>query len=181
MTSIALQPDGALGYCQPSSDRPATGSLRPTDTSWTCVGTFLLAGAELARLQPDLALNHPVNASSQQWGNEATHAVDGDFSTRWSAYAYPQSLAVDLGGLKSVSNVSVVPLYDRAYAMYIEGTNDGVHWVRLADGQTDPVPGSRQLSFPSTDLTAVRLTITGIPDGSTSWVSIREFGVYGDG
>jgi rhamnogalacturonyl hydrolase YesR len=49
--ATALQPDGVLGYCQPGDNKPMERPLTPADTADFCVGAFLLAGTELARLR----------------------------------------------------------------------------------------------------------------------------------
>ncbi|MCE4553936.1 glycoside hydrolase family 88 protein [Pelomonas cellulosilytica] len=51
LTTIALQPDGKLGYVQPIGDRAIPGQVvDQNSTSHFGVGAFLLAGAEMARL-----------------------------------------------------------------------------------------------------------------------------------
>lgn len=48
LTSIALQPSGLLGYCQPAGAAPGTETAN--STSNFCVGLFLLAGSEVFKL-----------------------------------------------------------------------------------------------------------------------------------
>lgn len=48
LTSISLQEDGFLGYCQKAAGSP--GPASPTDTTDYCVGQFLLAGSEIWKL-----------------------------------------------------------------------------------------------------------------------------------
>ena len=51
LTTVALQPDGKLGYVQPIGDRAIPGQVvDQNSTSHFGVGAFLLAGAEMARL-----------------------------------------------------------------------------------------------------------------------------------
>ncbi|MDR7267937.1 rhamnogalacturonyl hydrolase YesR [Pelomonas saccharophila] len=51
LTTVALQPDGKLGYVQPIGDRAIAGQVvDQNSTSHFGVGAFLLAGAEMARL-----------------------------------------------------------------------------------------------------------------------------------
>ena len=45
LTTISIQSNGLLGYCQPPNGQPANATS--TDTSDFCVGQFLLAGSEL--------------------------------------------------------------------------------------------------------------------------------------
>ncbi len=48
LTTLALQPNGFVGYCQPPNGQPAPAS--PTDTSDFCVGQWLLAGSQVSIL-----------------------------------------------------------------------------------------------------------------------------------
>lgn len=48
LTTLALHDSGLVGYCQPVGGGP--GNPNSTDTSDFCVGQFLLAGSEVARL-----------------------------------------------------------------------------------------------------------------------------------
>ncbi|WP_235538382.1 glycoside hydrolase family 88 protein [Pelomonas sp. Root1444] len=51
LTTVAMQPDGKLGYVQPIGDRAIPGQVvDQNSTSHFGVGAFLLAGAEMARL-----------------------------------------------------------------------------------------------------------------------------------
>ena len=51
LTTVALQPDGRLGYVQPIGDRAIPGQVvDQNSTSHFGVGAFLLAGAEMVRL-----------------------------------------------------------------------------------------------------------------------------------
>ncbi len=112
LTSIALQPSGFVSSCQPNGVAPAapytaaaprtppsttsSGTVN-TDSPPFCVGAFLLAGAEIARLTPDVAAGKPVTATAQESGNEVRRLVDNDVTTRWSAPGFPQTATVDLG------------------------------------------------------------------------------------
>jgi unsaturated rhamnogalacturonyl hydrolase len=48
LTSIALQPNGLVGWCQPPGGGP--GPAEQNSTSDFCVGQFLLAGSEVLTL-----------------------------------------------------------------------------------------------------------------------------------
>jgi rhamnogalacturonyl hydrolase YesR len=192
----SLASNGFLRFCQPPGvgpGAPYTGTgprTAPTtssagtlnaDSPPFCVGAFLLAGAEIAKLARNKARFqiYSVTATGQQVGNEARNAVDGKIATRWSASGFPQSLTVDVG-LQLVSNMMVVPYQGRAYKYRIETSTDNVTW-RLAVDKTanitagtavDNVIGGRVLAR------YVRLTVTGASGAPTTWVSIAELGVY---
>ncbi|MBX9245039.1 glycoside hydrolase family 88 protein [Actinotalea ferrariae] len=194
LTTTALKPSGFVSGCQFVGFEPAapyTGAAprtAPTTTSAGtlhtdsppfCVGAFLLAASEMARLTGAASTGRSVSATAQQAGNEAARAVDGDMTTRWSAAGFPQSLTVDLGVAQRVSNVQLVPYEDRAYRYRVETSVDGVAWAPAVDRTTAPVAGTAldTLAAPA-NARYVRLTVTGVVGTSTTWVSIRELSVH---
>jgi hypothetical protein len=195
LTTISLQPSGFVTDCQPMGIGPAAPYLatgprtKPSKTSSGtvnidsppfCVGAFLLAGAEVAKLITSPSTGRPVAFTAQQVGNEANHVDDGDVTTRWSAAGFPQSVTIDLGASHLVSNAKVVPYLDRAYRYRVQTSTDNVHWTTVLDRTTNTLTGSRLDAFTTGPVSAryVRLTVTGVYGVSTSWVSIQEFAVY---
>jgi rhamnogalacturonyl hydrolase YesR len=195
LTTISLQPSGFLTDCQNVGYEPGTPytgaapRTAPTSTSPGtlnadsppfCAGAFLLAGSELARLTHAMSTGRPVTASAQQTGNEATRAVDGDVTTRWSASGFPQTLTVDLGSVHRASNAQVMTQLDRAYRYRIQTSMDGSTWTTVVDRTANTTPGTLLDNFSTgtIGLRYARLTVTGIADNSTTWVSIREFAVH---
>jgi hypothetical protein len=195
LASTARRSTGFVSYCQPPGGQPAapyTGSsprVAPTATSSGtlhsdsppyCVGAFLLAGSEMARLTGPMSTGRPVTATAEQVGNEAAHVVDGDMTTRWSAPSFPQSVTVDLGALYRASNAMVVPYLDRAYRYRIDTSADGVNWLGVVDRASNTAAGSTvdNFIFGTVNLRYARLTVTGVFANPTTWVSIREFAVY---
>ena len=194
LTTIARQSSGFLSYSQPIGAQPAapyTGSgprVAPTQTSAGtlhadsppyCVGAFLLAGSQLARLTGPMSTGRPVKATTEQSGNEATHVVDGNMTSRWSALGFPQSVTVDLGAFYRASNAIVVPYLDRAYRYRIDTSADGVNWLGVVD-RTSNTAGSTvdNFVFGTVNVRYARLTVTGVYANPTTWVSIREFAIY---
>jgi rhamnogalacturonyl hydrolase YesR len=186
---------GFLRYCQPSATEPTqqyTGTAprtAPTATSAgtlhvdsppSCVGSFLLAGAEVAKLTTNLAFFSSVSATGQQAGNGAPSAVDGNVNTRWSVNGFPNALTVDLGSIYSVSNSMVVPYQNRAYKYRIETSVNATNWTLVVDKTANTAGGTRLDEFIGDTVVAryVRLTVTGVAGNSTTWASIQEFGVY---
>lgn len=193
LTGIALQPSGFLTSCQPNGVAPAapytaasprtppsatsSGTVN-TDSPPFCVGAFLLAATEIARLTPDLAVGKPVTATAQESGNEVRRLVDDDVTTRWSAPGFPQSATVDLGSATRVGEAMMTTYLDRAYRYRIDGSPDAVTWTVLVDRTQSPSPGTRLDTFAPATIRYVRLVVTGVAGSSTNWVSIQEFGVY---
>jgi type 1 glutamine amidotransferase len=81
----------------------------------------------------DLALNHPVTASSvENAGTPAANAVDASTTTRWSsAFSDPQWIRVDLGATHTVNRVRLV--WETAYgsAYQIQTSPDGNTWTTV--------------------------------------------------
>lgn len=195
LVTRALQPSGFLSYVQapgagpvppytgtgprqaPTSTSPGT---LPADSPPFGVGALLLAGSQVALLTPPMSAGRPVTATAQQMGNEASHAVDGAWSTRWSAPGFPQTLTVDLGDRYRASNAMVTPYLDRPYQYRVETSVDGVHWSLALDRTGNTAGGTHADAFPAgtVDLRYARLTVTGLAGNATTWVSIDEFGVY---
>jgi Glycosyl Hydrolase Family 88/F5/8 type C domain len=195
LSTISLQPSGFITDCQTIGVGPAasyTAKSPRTKQSATssgtvnadeppfCVGAFLLAGAQVAQLITSPSNGRPVAYTSQQVGNEAARVDDGDVTTRWSAFGFPQAVTIDLGANKQVSNAKVVPYLDRAYRFRVETSTDDVHWKLVLDRTTSTITGSRLDNFTTGAVSAryVRLTVTGVYGVSTSWASIQEFAVY---
>jgi len=190
----ALQGSGFVSDCQAPAGgpgQPYTGTAprtRPTATSagtlladspLFCVGAFLLAGSEVARLSPSLSTGRQVTASAAQPGNGPARAVDGNVTTYWAAKGFPQSLVVDLGTARAIGNTMVVPYLDRPYRYRIDTSADARHWRLVVSRTGNTVGGSNVATLPApVSARYVRLTVTGQSGPSTGWVGIQEFGVY---
>jgi hypothetical protein len=194
LSSLALQPSGFLTDCQAVGGSPAAPYTAPAprvartatssgtvnvDSPPFCVGAFLLAAAQVARLVPVLSTGRRVIASAQQVGNGAPRVVDGDVTTRWSANTFPQSVTVDLGSVQTVAGTMVVPYRDRAYRYRILSSTDRVTWRLLVDRSTNTTRGSQPLDVAPVQARYVRLTVVGVYADPTTWVSIQEFEVFG--
>jgi hypothetical protein len=193
LTTTALQPNGFLTGCQPPGVTAAAPFTAPAprtpptatssgtvnaDSPPYCVGAFLMAAGQLARLSPSLTTGRPVTASSQQTGNEAVRAVDRDVSTLWSASGFPPSVTVDLGSTQTVGSTMVVPYRDRAYRYRIESSTDRVTWRLLVDRSTNTTRGSQPVDVAAVQARYVRLSVLGVSGDPTTWASIHEFAVY---
>ena len=130
----------------------------------------------------NLALNRPVTYSSQQTGNEASHAVDGDTGTRWSADTYPEWVQVDLGTTYSINRTEVCPYSNRAYKFKVEVSTNGTSYTQVVDRLNNTTGGSVIAdTFTATNARYVKLTVTGCSGYTGTWSSITEFRVFGGG
>lgn len=131
----------------------------------------------------NLALNALYAYSSQQTGNEAPRAVDGDTATRWSADGFPQWIELDLGADMLIERTALVAYQDRAYQFIVEAKPDGGTYATIVDRQSNTTPGT--VADPITDeftpvqARYVKLTVTGAHSYTGSWVSVLEFRVFG--
>jgi hypothetical protein len=195
LTTIAEQMDGFITDCQPQGTAPASSYTAkapriPATTSSSgsvnddsppfCVGAFLLAGSQVAKLTAALSTGCPVGYTAQQTGNEARRVDDGDVTTRWSASGFPEAVTVDLGANRILSNAMVVPYLNRAYRYRIETSTDKVHWQSVVDRTSNTSTGTRLDDFATGPVSAryARLTVIGVSGTATNWVSIQEFAVY---
>ncbi|MGB8450922.1 MAG: chitosanase [Anaerocolumna sp.] len=151
----------------------------------TCYGdTFTISGDTVTpppTSDTSLAFNKPVTFSGQQEGNEATHAVDGDTSNRWSSQVFPQWINVDLGAVYNINKTEVVPYMDRAYQFKVEVSADGTNYTQVVDRTANTTGGpSIANTFTGINARYVKLTVTGCDGDTTDWTSISEFRVFGD-
>jgi len=195
LNRISLQPSGFVTNCQnvgfaPGTPYQGTGPRTPasstspgtlhTDSPPFCVGAFVMAGAEVARLTRSMSTGRPVAASAQQAGNEAPRLADGDMTTRWSAKGYPQSATIDLGREYRASNSLLVTLDDRAYKYRVMTSLDGTTWTTVVDKSANTTPGSNTDTFVggTVALRYARIAVYGVSGTTTDWISIREFSVH---
>ncbi|MFE3249847.1 ThuA domain-containing protein [Streptomyces sp. NPDC059209] len=79
----------------------------------------------------DLARGRPVTVTSVEPGSThvGANAVDGDSTTRWgSAYADPQSITVDLGGVRTLQQVRLNWETAYASAYTVQASADNATW-----------------------------------------------------
>ena len=125
----------------------------------------------------NLALNKPVTCSTEQVGNEAPHAVDGDLATRWSADIYPEWIQVDLGATYSVNRMEVAripigptgtrwrsPPTAPAYTQVVDRTNNTTGASVITD------------TFTAADARYVKLTVTGAYGYTGTWSASTSSG-----
>jgi hypothetical protein len=129
----------------------------------------------------NLALNHPVNSSSETPGHEARLANDGDPATGWQASDANTGAwwQIDLEGLFSVTTVETT-FGDAANFQYkIEASSDGAAWVPIID-QSQTASSDKVRSDTCTKnerIRFLRLTLTGLPTHRAAIVNeVKIFG-----
>ena len=129
----------------------------------------------------DIALNRPASADSVETshGNLASHAVDGDTSTRWCAAdgGTGHWLSVDLGGVHAVTGARIAWEFDgHRYGYRIDGSVDGASWTTLSDQSGTSSTAQVQAVGFAASVRYVRITVTGLDSGC--WASVRSFEIY---
>lgn len=115
-----------------------------------------------------------------------SEVIDGNTSdeSRWSAHGFPQWFEVDLGRKIKINRTELVALHDRAYQYYIEvKRRKSDDYVKIIDRteNLDPAAAEKPLAdllCDPVDARFVRITVTGLADNSSSWVSLIEFGIF---
>jgi len=115
-----------------------------------------------------------VAASSEQPGNDAWRACDGDPATRWCASnaSLPAWLAIDLGRPHTVGGVGVEwEQRGTTYRHRIETSLDGQAWTVAVDATDNTARGRDDHAFTAVAARFVRIVCVGTTGG---WASIRE-------
>jgi hypothetical protein len=126
----------------------------------------------------NIALNKTATASSvEAVGNEASKAVDGSGTTRWSsAFSDPQWVSVDLGATYNVNRVKITWEAAYASAYQVQISSDGSVWnnMKSVTGNTTLVNDQTGLSG-----TGRYVRINGTARATAYGYSIFELEVYG--
>jgi alpha-L-fucosidase len=126
----------------------------------------------------------PATSDSEQTAQNhlATHANDGDTSTRWCAAnnALNHYLRVDLGESRTLTKVHLLWEKEFAYLFKIETSTDDAQWSMAIDKTTSSsASASQDHTMPAnTKGRYVRLTVTGGLT-ATTWASLYEAEIFG--
>jgi hypothetical protein len=127
-----------------------------------------------------------VSASGQFDTRAPALAVDGrrdDSHAHWCAEHLPQSLTIDMGTAKTLSDIVLVPYWldGRVYGFKIEGSVDGMTWKMLADQTANSIcAGSAgfTLDFDPVQVRYVRTTFVSNSRGAKNGAHIVEIEGY---
>ncbi|MEV7342145.1 discoidin domain-containing protein [Streptomyces sp. NPDC093544] len=123
----------------------------------------------------DLALHKPATAATEDSGNAASNATDGDPRSRWSsAFEDDQWIQVDLGSVVAFDRVDLA--WEQAYAktFVVQVSTDGSAWTDAGSVDNGAVPlpfNSGAASLQTVDFTARTSRYVRINCGAraTSW------------
>ena len=135
----------------------------------------------------DLALIHPVTASSSAAGSNPANAVDGLSFTGWSPNGERDAfLTVDLGSNVSFQRIALksAKLRSQFEFVQLQTSNDGVHFTNVPGALELEVGGDRSAQssevlrtfrFHSVSARYVRINILGL---FSAGINLLELGVY---
>ncbi len=173
-TVSALTADGATVQISQASEVGKTAYvstwINSTDKLYYKIN-FAQSSAPAVETGADIA---SITASDvPQPANTAEMAIDGDFTTRWSAEG-DQWLLMDLGSLKTIDSVSMAfhSGNQRSNVFTLEVSSDGTNYNVVYDGKTSGVTNDLETySFGTVWARYVRYTGHGNVDGSGAFVS----------
>jgi len=152
--------------------------LRAYDGTSESANSNQASATPLDNTSTNLALGKPVTASSIYGaGFEATRAVDGNLTTRWSSqFSDPQWLMVDLGATYAISSMKLTWETAYAKAYRIDVSSDAATWTTIYSTTTG-AGGIEQLTGLVGTGRYVRMygTVRGTIYGYSLW----EMEVYG--
>jgi alpha-L-fucosidase len=131
-----------------------------------------------------LSQGKPAASDSEQTAQNhlASHANDGDTTTRWCAAnsSLNHYWQVDLGQSHPLTKVHLLWEKDFAYLFKIETSANGTNWTMVVDKTTSSsASASQDHALPAnTNGRYVRLTVTGGLQ-ATTWASLYEVHVFG--
>ena len=131
-----------------------------------------------------LSQGKPATSDSEQTAQShlASHANDGDTSTRWCAAnsALNHYWRVDLGQSRTLTKVHLLWEKDFAYLFKIETSTDNAQWSMAVDKTASSTATASQDHAlpPNTKGRYVRLTVTGGLQ-PTTWASLYEAQIFG--
>lgn len=136
-----------------------------------------------------MLVSKDATAEASSYVNEAEapkFAVDGDLKTKWCATGNaPHTLTVDLGSLKTVSEVRLahasaggesLAMNTRSYIL--ETSEEGKHFAEVSRTMNNSA-GNSLNTFAATSARFIRLTVVQPTQGADSAVRLYEFEAYG--
>ena len=174
----------------PSAAQSYTGNLTVTSNATNSPLNVALTGTGTASTTTNLALNQPITASSYFQNYVASNADDGNSSSYWESSdgaAYPQTLTVNLGSVKTVGSITLdlppaTAWSTRTETLSVLGSTNGSTFSQIVGsaGYTfNPSTGNTvTINLPAgTSTQYVQLSFT----ANTGWdaAQLSEFEVFG--
>jgi arabinogalactan endo-1,4-beta-galactosidase len=131
-------------------------------------------------LTVDWALSGQASADTQQSGDPAPAAIDGDAGTDWCPTAWQGTLTVDLGQVRSLTGLGITldaaaPAADTT--IQLAGASGA--WVTLPDAQNLALDAGNPMYLPIPHGTQARYAQINVKSGTGDPVCIGEFRLFG--
>jgi hypothetical protein len=128
--------------------------------------------------RPNLAHNKSTSSDSEQPGNGASNANDGDVATRWCANDGNSGhwWKVDLGKLYDLAGTEAYWEMCGAYQYKIDVSTNNSVWTTVVDKTANSIAQGLMDDDFRASARYVRITVTGLPPGT--WASAYEFEVF---
>jgi hypothetical protein len=144
-----------------------------------------LDSLEIIDNETNLAISKNVVASSDVNDYPATHVVDANIYTIWTAQGYPQWIELDLGEVYPINQSRLVCTENRDYQYKVEGKASSEDTYTLLLDRTDNTTSPTFPMAPMADnldtgasVQYVKLTITGAHAYDGNEVGIHEWGLF---
>ena len=128
----------------------------------------LLLRQKVASVSADISIN-----------NYASSAIDGDLISSWTFKGFPSSLTIDIGSVQQTDQFELffTEAKTKGIQYQIEASLDSSVWNMVVDNsmRSDTISKYGLDKIPSTEIRFVRLTITGISNGTADLIKINEF------
>lgn len=166
-------------WCADALVHQKIGGIGHDKISWQNRPTYQQVVEFPARRGDDianLAAGKAVSATGAQSGHPASHAVDGNPTTRWaSEWQDDQSITVDLGATRRVARVRLD--WEAAFgtAYRIETSTDGRTWKQVHSTSTGN-GGIDNVTFQATDARYVRMV--GVRRGTSYGYSLYDLAIH---
>jgi arabinogalactan endo-1,4-beta-galactosidase len=131
-------------------------------------------------LAVDWALSGQASADTQQSGDPASAAIDGDAGTDWCPTAWEGTLTVDLGQVRSLTGLGITldasaPAADAT--IQLAGASGS--WVTLPEAQNLALDAGNPMYLPIPHGTQARYAQINVKSGTGDPVCIGEFRLFG--
>lgn len=116
-----------------------------------------------------------ATATSEEAGNPADNAVDGDKSTRWCADGSKsgEKLTVDMGRPVDVKKINILWEKQNNHLFKLESSSDGKRWTTIED-KTSGQNNSKDDTVENKSGKARYFRVTATGNNQGNWASIRE-------
>jgi hypothetical protein len=158
------------------------GKLGMSLTSMFLLFGSLLGSVSFAAGEVKLGATASASTYDTRCTCDASQAIDGSLSTRWSGDGDGAWLKLDLGSSKTVSFVKIA-FYNgssRTFTFDVQTSSDNSTWTTRLSGANNALINNLQ-TFDFADVSARYVRIVGHGNTSNSWNSFTEVEAWGGG